>query len=109
MNKLIPNKIYSLLVITLSSYIFLHLFQYNSNRSVRGSLLNSFNHTFSTTFPKSTTWITSSPRKEPKPIDYNPKPDEKYLTFFTHSGFQNQLIQGENQNSPNYRNNYSRY
>lgn len=96
MNKLIPNKVYSLLVITLSSYIFLHLFQYNSNRSVRGSLLNSFNHTFSTTFPKSTTWITSSPRKEPKPIEYNPKPDEKYLTFFTHSGFQNQLIQVEN-------------
>lgn len=97
-----PNKVYSLLVITLSSYIFLHLFKLNSNRSVKGSLLNSFNHTFSTTFPKSTNWITSTPREKPKTIDYyHSKPDEKYLTFFTHSGFQNQLIQGENRLTEN--------
>lgn len=91
MNKLLlPSKVYSLLVIIISFYIFLHLFKYKANRSAKRSLLYSFNHTFSTSFPKSTPWITLIPKEKTIKRD----PNEKYLTFFTHSGFQNQLIQG---------------
>jgi hypothetical protein len=90
MNKLISSKVYSLFVIIISLYLSLHLFKYKSNLTTKRSLLYSFNHTFSISFPKSTTWIPSIPREKSIKRD----PNEKYLTFFTHSGFQNQLIQG---------------
>ncbi|KAI8341922.1 hypothetical protein BC941DRAFT_414886 [Chlamydoabsidia padenii] len=49
--------------------------------------------TFTTNLTSST---TPTPKKSPTPASLNINPDEKYLTFFTHSGFQNQLIQVEN-------------
>lgn len=79
------SKVYSLLFIFIPFYIFLQLLRYNTTISTK---LHLFNHTFSTTLPKSTVWITPQKRR------INHDSDEKYLTFFTHSGFQNQLIQG---------------
>ncbi|KAI8097964.1 uncharacterized protein B0P05DRAFT_97966 [Gilbertella persicaria] len=76
----------SLLVIILISYF---LFKYQTSNIAKRTFFP-FNQTFSTrsAFPKSTLFNFTPP----SPID----PHEKYLTFFTHSGFQNQLIQVEN-------------
>lgn len=80
------SKVFSLLVGLLPCYIFLHLLKYNTSFTTKLP----FNHTFATTFHA--TWITSIPQPQPRRINHDS--DEKYLTFFTHSGFQNQLIQG---------------
>ncbi|KAI9481243.1 MAG: hypothetical protein EXX96DRAFT_565935 [Benjaminiella poitrasii] len=84
MIKHISSKV-SLLAITLLSFI---IFKYQSNAHNKRDFLFAFNQTASSTL---TSFI---------PIQKSTRTlfetDEKYLTFFTHSGFQNQLIQVEN-------------
>lgn len=75
MMKCISSKA-SLLVILFLSHV---LYQYQNNAMSKRSLLFPFTYT-----AKSTS-ITVR----------HQDPNEKYLTFFTHSGFQNQLIQGK--------------
>lgn len=111
---LTTSKVYtSFLVVIISFFTCLELFRFSQKELLlpRKNLLQHFNHTFSsrTPFPKSSTWITSIPtsstlysrsqfflkqQRRPPPKRLNHDTDEKYLTFFTHSGFQNQLIQG---------------
>jgi hypothetical protein len=104
---LTASQVYTcLLVAIISFYLFVQLFN-KTTETAATKLLSPFNHTFSTPFPKSTNWIPSIPsrshlqvkllqqkaRQQRKKLT-NQDTDEKYLTFFTHSGFQNQLIQG---------------
>jgi hypothetical protein len=78
MLKIFGNKIFLAFTVAFS-YLILNVFQSKNSTVYRRSLF-----LFNNTFPHATI------NKIPKEND----PNEKYLTFFTHSGFQNQLIQG---------------
>ncbi|KAI7889547.1 uncharacterized protein EV154DRAFT_514129 [Mucor mucedo] len=90
------SKVYSwLFVVLIPLYLSLQLLKANTNIS---TTLQLFNHTFPKSNPHSNTWTFREhwPLSQPKRRRTQQNTDEKYLTFFTHSGFQNQLIQVEN-------------
>ncbi|KAI8887497.1 hypothetical protein K501DRAFT_242307 [Backusella circina FSU 941] len=80
MLKIFEKKIFLVFTVVLS-YLTLNIFRSETSAVYRRSLFL-FNNTFQ----------LEAFNKIPKEND----PNEKYLTFFTHSGFQNQLIQVEN-------------
>lgn len=78
----------SLLVIILISWL--------QSRFITTTLSFPFNHSLATT-TNNYLFKLASIRQQPV---YDP--NEKYLAFFTHSGFQNQLIQGNQKSSSFY-------
>lgn len=82
----ISSKIVLLVILFISFIIKYHT---NTSKSKKRSLSFPFNHSIISTTKSSIIPAPFSTAKASRSTS-----NEKYITFFTHSGFQNQLIQG---------------